>query len=121
MASAGGTKYTLEDVVSKMQELGKEHGKGRQEVMEDFAAVAKGKEAAKKKREEQREAAGGSTKACAECRRIGRQPKRCTGCYLTIYCSVACQRTAWPGHKADCKQVRNQFRPVLLRPMEAER
>ena len=41
----------------------------------------------------------------AECGRRGTHPQRCTGCFLTIYCSKECQKAAWPGHGAACKAV----------------
>jgi hypothetical protein len=90
---------------------------GRQEAMEVIAAATKRREAAEKKQKEQREVAGGSTDTCAKCGQIGEELKRCTGCYMENYCSKACQRTACGGHKAVCRQVREQFRPVLLRPV----
>jgi hypothetical protein len=31
-------------------------------------------------------------------------PKVCTGCGQARYCSKACQKSAWPAHKADCKR-----------------
>jgi hypothetical protein len=103
-----------------LQELGQELGlsQNRQDVVEKIAASAKNQEATVKKQDKQREAAGGSTKICIECGKIGREAKRCTGCYLEIYCSAACQRAAWPGHKHACRQVREQFRPVVITPDE---
>ena len=29
--------------------------------------------------------------------------KRCTGCSALGYCSFACQRAAWPSHRAECR------------------
>jgi hypothetical protein len=31
--------------------------------------------------------------------------KTCGACHIARYCSVVCQRAAWPAHKLDCKKV----------------
>ena len=66
-------------------------------------------------KEEARRAAGGSLKPCggAGCRGAGRW--RCQGCYFVFYCSKACQEAAWGAHKAECKEVRKEFQPVVVR------
>ncbi|KAK0435255.1 hypothetical protein EV421DRAFT_1836175 [Armillaria borealis] len=33
---------------------------------------------------------------------VGRHSKRCTGCWITLYCSRACQKAAWKGHREQC-------------------
>ncbi|PBK90943.1 hypothetical protein ARMGADRAFT_283777 [Armillaria gallica] len=33
---------------------------------------------------------------------LGRHPKRCTGCWITLYCSHACQKVAWKAHREKC-------------------
>jgi hypothetical protein len=38
----------------------------------------------------------------------------CTGCREAAYCSVACQRSAWPAHKAQCKQAQKEREQALL-------
>ena len=60
-------------------------------------------------------AAGGSLKTCGgeECRKKGR--KRCTGCYIMLYCSKECQETDWSRHKVECKEVRKEFKSVVLK------
>jgi hypothetical protein len=35
---------------------------------------------------------------------------RCTGCHSAFYCSVDCQRTAWPTHKKECKAAAAAFK-----------
>ena len=49
-------------------------------------------------------AAAEPAQTCANpgCSRLG--TKRCGGCKLVSYCSVECQRTAWPRHKASCSK-----------------
>ena len=57
--------------------------------------------------------AGGCTKKCPGCG--GQGIKRCTGCYLALYCSKDCQRKDWKEeHKVKCKKVRAEFREVVL-------
>jgi hypothetical protein len=86
-------------------------------VLKNFVNTARSAEEAEKKREEQKlTMAGGSTKGCAECGRKGKQPKRCTGCYLEIYCSKKCQHKAWPGHKVACRELRAQYRTINVLP-----
>ena len=40
---------------------------------------------------------------CAQCGGAG--ALRCAGCRGVHYCSRACQKAAWPGHKARCKDI----------------
>ena len=44
-----------------------------------------------------------NTYMCEQCFKITDQRKICTGCRITWYCSEACQRQAWPSHRARCK------------------
>ena len=37
--------------------------------------------------------------------------KRCGGCRLVRYCSVACQTADWPSHKAACQELRRRASP----------
>ena len=54
-------------------------------------------------------AAGGNRKVCAACAKpTTGLPLRCSGCKLVYYCSQACQRKAWPDHKASCKATQQQ-------------
>ncbi|XP_064615597.1 uncharacterized protein LOC135479635 [Liolophura sinensis] len=41
---------------------------------------------------------------CANCKTIGGELKKCTGCKTTAYCSKSCQQAHWPRHKASCKR-----------------
>ena len=47
------------------------------------------------------------TPQCQQCKRLGTEQnvmlRRCAGCYITQYCSKACQKVAWPQHKGVCK------------------
>jgi ankyrin repeat protein len=45
------------------------------------------------------------TDACVGCgaRRCGVACKLCSSCHSVRYCSIACQRSHWPTHKASCK------------------
>ena len=51
------------------------------------------------------ETAGGGANACAACggdSSPGSALQRCSRCHSVRYCSVGCQRTHWPAHKASC-------------------
>jgi len=41
---------------------------------------------------------------CAQCGQPGAK-KRCSQCKLVFYCSIDCQRAAWPKHKAACNNL----------------
>lgn len=42
-----------------------------------------------------------TTPSCSNCQATG-APFLCSRCHSARFCSVACQRSAWPRHKADC-------------------
>jgi hypothetical protein len=41
-------------------------------------------------------------KACHQCGLTDKNLSRCARCHLALYCSVGCQRAAWPTHKPVC-------------------
>lgn len=43
--------------------------------------------------------------ACSACGRAG-AARRCSACKAALYCNEACQRAAWPAHKAACRLAR---------------
>jgi hypothetical protein len=94
-------------------------GSSRQKLIEQIGEGLEFKEQVKNKKKEQQRVAGRRLKGCAACPKPGQH--RCTGCFLEFYCTKACQKAAWPGHKAVCKEVRAQFRPVELLPVEEEK
>lgn len=40
---------------------------------------------------------------CAQCGHEGAK-KRCSACKSVFYCSIECQKTAWPTHKSSCRK-----------------
>ena len=50
-----------------------------------------------------KEAAGGSLRSCIACGGQKDGNKRCTGCYLVMYCSKTCQVKHWKEHSHKCK------------------
>ena len=43
-------------------------------------------------------------KTCLACGKAGAK-SLCTGCRSVSFCGKACQRTAWPGHKRECRRI----------------
>ena len=43
-------------------------------------------------------------KTCLACGKAGAK-SLCTGCRSVSFCDKACQRTAWPGHKMECRRI----------------
>ncbi|XP_073683657.1 histone-lysine N-methyltransferase SMYD3 [Garra rufa] len=41
--------------------------------------------------------------ACQSCLKRGESLSRCSQCKTARYCSVQCQKQAWPDHKRECK------------------
>lgn len=39
---------------------------------------------------------------CFACKTILTSVKKCTGCFIAVYCNQNCQRLHWPQHKKDC-------------------
>jgi len=52
-------------------------------------------------------AAPAASTDCAHCREPD-APDRCAGCRAVFYCGRACQKAAWPAHKALCKLTLDQ-------------
>jgi ankyrin repeat protein len=44
-------------------------------------------------------------KKCDGCGKEGADLKKCSACLSVCYCSSACQRVGWPGHRAMCKRI----------------
>jgi len=72
------------------------------------------KKKAKDERSKLKEAAGGSFKNCLVCGKVEGGNKRCTGCYLVMYCSKECQVGHWNQHKEECKETQGQYKSFLL-------
>jgi ankyrin repeat protein len=49
--------------------------------------------------------AANKQKKCAGCGKEGADLKNCSACLSVCYCSSACQRAGWPGHRAACKKI----------------
>jgi len=52
-------------------------------------------------------AAPAASTACAHCTEPDARD-RCAGCRAVVYCGRACQKAAWPAHKAVCKHMLDQ-------------
>ncbi|KAF5843607.1 hypothetical protein DUNSADRAFT_12869 [Dunaliella salina] len=52
-----------------------------------------------------RSSSKGAEHVCLACGRVRKNLKRCSGCNEVFLCDAACQRAAWPSHKAACRQV----------------
>jgi len=71
------------------------------------------KKKAKQSRANARTEAGGSLRLCKVCGE-DKETKRCTGCYMVMYCGQKCQMADWPKHMVDCKVTRAQYKLVKL-------
>ncbi|EIW54763.1 uncharacterized protein TRAVEDRAFT_172379 [Trametes versicolor FP-101664 SS1] len=47
----------------------------------------------------------GACAGCQEDESMDKEMRRCGGCKVTRYCSVACQKEDWRRHKPTCKQI----------------
>lgn len=61
------------------------------------------------------QASTASGNACAHCSKPDAK-KRCSACKSVVYCSVVCQRAAWPTHKRVCKKAAMPMQPPPLPP-----
>jgi hypothetical protein len=48
------------------------------------------------------QAGGGAPRVCGCCGTRAEPLRACAGCSRALFCSRACQRSAWPAHKAEC-------------------
>ena len=56
---------------------------------------------------------GSGSTACLGCGRAG-APDRCSGCKAVYFCARECQRSAWPGHREQCKRAQRELEDALL-------
>ena len=69
---------------------------------------------------EDKQPTGKISQECAMCgvpKAIVGKLKRCSGCYMTSYCSTDCQRLHWQKHKQECLQKAARLGPDILLPM----
>ena len=59
----------------------------------------------------------GIFKQCGGC--DGKGIKMCPGCFGEICCNDDCQENEWNDHKVKCKEVRKQFKEVIITPIES--
>ncbi|KAK0464195.1 uncharacterized protein EV420DRAFT_1637759 [Desarmillaria tabescens] len=48
---------------------------------------------------------------------VGRHPKRCTGCWIRLFCSRACQKAGWKAHRHECHDLAQRRRDGISGPM----
>ena len=69
---------------------------------------------------EDKQQTGKISQECAMCgvpKAIVGKLKRCSGCYMTSYCSTDCQRLHWQKHKQECWHKAARLGPDILLPM----
>ena len=69
---------------------------------------------------EDKQQTGKISQECAMCgvpKAIVGKLKRCSGCYMTSYCSTDCQRLHRQNHKQECLQKAARLGPDILLPM----
>ena len=72
--------------------------------------AAMDKHVKKKKQEAFKE---GSYRSCGVCKK--KTHKRCTGCFLSWYCTKECQESAWKDHKDECKRTQSEYVKIELK------
>ena len=100
----------VELAVKQAEDMGL--GKSQEERLEMTNEAFKYADVEKNKRKEQK-SENKSFRKCPTCGEKGKH--RCTGCYLELYCSEACQKQDWrKGHNVNCKVTKAQFKEVNL-------
>ena len=57
-----------------------------------------------------------SQSKCNLCGKKSQTNQKCTGCYLTWYCSPNCQKEDWTSHKIKCKELKSQYKIGTYKP-----
>ncbi len=57
-----------------------------------------------------------SKSKCNLCGKKSQTNQKCTGCYLTWYCSQNCQKDDWNKHKIKCKELKSQYKVGTYEP-----
>ena len=70
---------------------------------------------AKVKREQHNIKMVGSHRCCANCGSSNSKCRKCSGCFMAWYCGSECQIEHRQQHRADCKQVMQEYVEVKLR------
>ncbi|XP_038047682.1 uncharacterized protein LOC119721796 [Patiria miniata] len=53
-------------------------------------------------------------KKCSACGKLGKTLE-CSGCNGAWYCNTDCQRSAWSGHKTQCKEIMSSVKQLSLK------
>ena len=83
------------------------------ELMKSMELNGKVKEERKQKAMEE----GGRMCNNQDCQKKGKE--RCAGCNFAFYCGKECQVKAWGEHREECKEIRKEFKTVMVRKAEA--
>ena len=101
----------LDDFNEQMAKMG-----ALNELVAEFEKNVVLKEEAKDERKKNAMEEGGRICSFKDCKEKGKQ--RCVGCNFAFFCSKECQRKGWGEHREECKEIKEEFKTVVVRKVD---